>query len=95
MRPFVPGVTRLMETILNLGYVILFRVDCRMAGINAKKVVAAILLLIPFAVYFDIPFYNVVNPEIAGLPFFYWFQIVMLPVSALLFIIAAVLIDMK
>ena len=60
-----------------------------------KDIVAAILILIPFAVYFDVPFYNVVNPTLGGLPFFYWFQIAMLPVSAILFLIAAVLIDMK
>ena len=49
--------------------------------------------MIPFAVYFDVPFYNVVNPELGGLPFFYWFQMAMLPVSAVLFVIAAFLID--
>ncbi|MCL5430400.1 MAG: DUF3311 domain-containing protein [Candidatus Marsarchaeota archaeon] len=66
-----------------------------MAGIKPKDIIAAILLLIPFAVYFNVPFYNVVNPVLGGLPFFYWFQIVMLPISAVLFLIAAVLIDMK
>ena len=54
---------------------------------------AAILVLLPFAVYFDVPFYNVTAPELAGLPFFYWFQLIMLPVTAILFITAAYLID--
>ena len=58
-----------------------------------SKIAAAVCLLIPFIVYFDVPFYNMVNPEIGGLPFFYWFQLAMLPVSAVLFIIAAYLID--
>ena len=60
-----------------------------------RKIIAAICLLIPFGVYFDVPFYNVINPVWAGLPFFYWFQIIMLPISALLFFVAALLIDMK
>ncbi|MDE1804807.1 MAG: DUF3311 domain-containing protein [Candidatus Micrarchaeota archaeon] len=63
--------------------------------VRAKTVAAAIMILIPFAVYFDVPFYNVINPQWGGLPFFYWFQLAMLPVSAVLFLIAAILIDMK
>ena len=63
--------------------------------VKAKTIAAAILILIPFVVYFDVPFYNVVNPEWGGLPFFFWFQMVMLPISAVLFFIAAVLIDRK
>lgn len=68
-----------------------------MVGLNGaiRKFIAAVCLLIPFAVYFDVPFYNVVAPELGGLPFFYWFQMAMLPVSAVLFLIAALLIDMK
>ncbi|MHB1830105.1 MAG: DUF3311 domain-containing protein [Candidatus Micrarchaeaceae archaeon] len=58
-----------------------------------RLTIAGILILIPFAVYFDVPFYNVINPELGGLPFFYWFQMAMLPVSAVLFVIAAFLID--
>ncbi len=58
-----------------------------------KKLIAAILILIPFGVYFDVPFYNVVNPVAWGLPFYYWFQMLMLPVSAVLFLIAAFIID--
>ncbi len=65
------------------------------SAIASRRIAAAVLLLIPFAVYFDVPFYNVVQPEAFGLPFFYWFQLAMLPVSALLFLIAAILIDMK
>ncbi len=60
---------------------------------TGRLVAAAILLLIPFAIYFDVPFYNVVNPTAFGLPFFYWFQLIMLPISAILFYIVASLID--
>ncbi len=60
---------------------------------RSRQVIAAILLLIPFVVYFDVPFYNVADPTLGGLPFYYWFQLIMLPVSAVLFLIAAMLID--
>lgn len=58
-----------------------------------RHTIAAILILIPFVVYIDVPFYNVINPVMWGLPFYYWFQMAMLPITALLFIVAAFLID--
>ncbi len=58
-----------------------------------RLTLAGILILIPFAVYFAVPLYNIVNPQLGGLPFFYWFQILMLPITALLFTKAAMLID--
>ncbi len=45
------------------------------------KIVLALLLLIPAAVNFWLPIYNMVNPELGGLPFFWWFQILLLAVS--------------
>lgn len=60
---------------------------------DLRLTTAAILIAIPFAVYFYVPFYNVVNPTLGGLPFFYWFQMAMLPASAILFLVAALLID--
>ena len=59
-----------------------------------KKVVAAILIIIPFIAYFLLPAYNAQYPEAFGLPLFYWYQIVWLPISGIMFYIAAVLIDM-
>lgn len=46
-----------------------------MKGIH---VVMALLLIVPIIVNFYTPLYNTVNPKLAGLPFFYWFQIVLL-----------------
>lgn len=60
---------------------------------RSRKILAAIFILIPFAAYFNVPFYNAVNPVLDGLPFYYWFQILMLPISAVLFFCAANLID--
>jgi hypothetical protein len=58
-----------------------------------RMVVAGILLVIPLVVFLDIPSYNRETPELAGLPFFYWWQILWLALSAGLFVVAAILID--
>ncbi len=34
-----------------------------------------LLLLIPFIALLYPPFYNVKDPELIGIPFFYWFQL--------------------
>ena len=33
-----------------------------------------LLLLLPFAGLFWVPFYNRIEPSFFGLPFFYWYQ---------------------
>ena len=40
-----------------------------------------ILLLIPCVAALATPFYNSVEPHLVGLPFFYWFNLVLVPVS--------------
>jgi len=62
---------------------------------KSKGVVAAILIVIPFVVYFAIPTYNSVQPTLGGLSFFYWYQTLWLAISAALFFAAAVLIGRK
>ncbi len=57
-----------------------------------KKVVAivsGILTLIPFIFLMLIPTYNKTEPELGGLSFFYWYQLVWLIIAAILFYIAA------
>lgn len=34
-----------------------------------------LLLLVPYAAYFWVPFYNRLDPALFGIPFFYWWQI--------------------
>lgn len=60
---------------------------------KTNEIIAGILILIPFVIYMILPLYNFTNPELFGFPFFYWFQTVMLVVCAILFVIAALLID--
>jgi ABC-type dipeptide/oligopeptide/nickel transport system permease component len=61
--------------------------------LNPRYILAGILIVIPFAVYLDIPSYDIVSPELAGIPFYYWWQTLWLALTALLFFGAALLID--
>ena len=58
----------------------------RMAQRRARWV--RVLLLVPFAAVLWVPGYNAVVPEWLGVPFFYWYQLLWIPLSAVL--IAAV-----
>ena len=40
-------------------------------------------LIVPCVLAVWAPLYNRVDPQLLGMPFFYWFQLVMVPVSAL------------
>jgi len=42
-----------------------------------------LLLLLPFAAMLWVPSYNRVAPEIAGIPFFYWYQLLWVALGAL------------
>jgi hypothetical protein len=42
-----------------------------------------ILLLVPCLVALWVPLYNSIDPALFGVPFFFWFQLVLIPVSAL------------
>lgn len=41
-----------------------------------------VLLFAPCVVALAAPFYNTVNPALAGIPFFYWFQLLLILISA-------------
>lgn len=43
-----------------------------------------LLLAVPFVAMIWIGFYNRTEPSIAGIPFFYWYQLVWIPLGALL-----------
>ncbi len=44
-----------------------------------------LLLLVPAVIVpLIVPIYNSVNPELAGIPFFYWFQFLWIIVSSVL-----------
>ncbi|MGC8568317.1 MAG: DUF3311 domain-containing protein [Candidatus Micrarchaeia archaeon] len=62
---------------------------------NLKKIVALLLLVIPLGIYSDVWLYNSTEPSLGGLPFYYWFQTLMLLVTGIMFYFAAYLIDKK
>lgn len=54
---------------------------------------AALLLIIPTVVVLLVPLYNKVNPEYFGLPFFWFFIGIMLVVAAIMYVIAAAILE--
>ena len=43
-----------------------------------------VLLLLPFIGLLWVPFYNYAKPSLFGFPFFYWYQLAWVPITALL-----------
>jgi hypothetical protein len=54
------------------------------AGGRRGKWVWYLLLLIPFVGVLWVPSYNSLTPEVAGIPFFYWYVFVWIIVSSAL-----------
>lgn len=48
-----------------------------------------VLLLIPCILSIAAPFYNALDPKLFGFPFFYWFLLVLIPVSSLFIYLAS------
>jgi hypothetical protein len=42
------------------------------------------LLLVPYVGLLWVPFYNTRTPELWGFPFFYWYQLIWVPITAAL-----------
>lgn len=41
-----------------------------------------LVLLIPYLAFFWVPFYNSISPELLGIPFFYWWQVLWVILTA-------------
>jgi hypothetical protein len=41
-----------------------------------------LLLLVPYVGLLWVPFYNARTPELWGFPFFYWYQLIWVPITA-------------
>ena len=57
-------------------------------GARVKRAVLVALLLLPYAGMMWVPSYNRAAPEIAGFPFFYWYQLLWIPLGSLLLFLA-------
>lgn len=42
----------------------------------------ALLLVVPFVGTLWVPFFNRVEPSLGGVPFFYWYQFLWIPIGA-------------
>jgi len=51
-----------------------------------------LLLLAPYLALAWVPFYDRALPDLAGIPFFYWYQLVWIPLGAL-FLLAIYLVE--
>ncbi len=49
-----------------------------------RRYLPRLLLLIPFAAILWVPSYNRIEPTLAGVPFFYWYQLAWILVAAIL-----------
>ncbi len=54
----------------------------RTAGTRRGASWLLILLIIPFIVLLWPPFYNFTQPEFIGIPFFYWYQLAWIIITA-------------
>jgi hypothetical protein len=45
---------------------------------------ARLLLLLPFIATIWVAFYNSAQPEVGGVPFFYWYQLLWVVISAIM-----------
>lgn len=49
-----------------------------------KKTYLNWLLLVPFIALLWLPFYNFSEPTLLGFPFFYWYQLLWVPLTSLI-----------
>ncbi len=48
---------------------------------------ARLLLILVFVITLAVPFFNKATPTLFGFPFFYWYQIICVPIASLLIFI--------
>ena len=53
-------------------------------SVRKSRVWLRLLLIIPFIALLWPPFYNFTQPEFAGFPFFYWFQLLWIVITAII-----------
>ena len=54
---------------------------------NSTRIALALLILVPIFVNFFVPIYNYTSPKLGGLPFFYWFQTLLLVLSSIPYLV--------
>ncbi|QKV92640.1 DUF3311 domain-containing protein [Streptomyces sp. NA02950] len=64
----------------------------RRPAITPTRVVVAFCLIAPFVAMLWVGSYAKIEPTVMGIPFFYWYQMLWVPISAVLTSVAYVLI---
>jgi hypothetical protein len=54
---------------------------------RARAAWLKLILLVPYIALLWVPFYNHTNPPLFGFPFFYWYQLLWVPLTSLLIFI--------
>ncbi|MFB7474974.1 DUF3311 domain-containing protein [Kitasatospora sp. NPDC056184] len=62
-------------------------------AVTAERVLAALALLVPIVAMLWVGSYDKTGPEAGGVPFFYWYQLLWVPVSAVFTVAAYLLVD--
>ncbi|MFE7561391.1 DUF3311 domain-containing protein [Kitasatospora sp. NPDC057500] len=61
--------------------------------VTPERVLAALALLVPIVAMLWVGSYDKSDPEVGGVPFFYWYQLLWVPVSAVFTVAAYLLVD--
>jgi hypothetical protein len=56
--------------------------------LSPLRAVAAVCIIAPFVAILWIPTYNKTNPKLLGFPFFYWYQLLWVVITAVLMLVA-------
>lgn len=51
---------------------------------RGARAAGTLLLLIPYVALLWLPFYNDTRPSLMGFPFFYWYQLLWVPLTSLI-----------
>ncbi|MEV7597378.1 DUF3311 domain-containing protein [Kitasatospora sp. NPDC089797] len=62
-------------------------------AVTPERVLAGLALLVPIVAMLWVSSYDKTDPALAGLPFFYWYQLLWVPVSAVFTVAAYLLIN--
>ncbi|WP_354642272.1 DUF3311 domain-containing protein [Kitasatospora camelliae] len=67
--------------------------DGQLPVVTPARVLAGLCLAVPIVAMLWVSSYSKADPEIGGMPFFYWYQLLWVPVSAVFTLGAYVLIN--
>ncbi|MFJ8625413.1 DUF3311 domain-containing protein [Kitasatospora sp. NPDC093550] len=62
-------------------------------AVTPERVLAALALLVPIVAMLWVASYDKTGPALAGMPFFYWYQLMWVPLSAVFTVAAYLLIN--